>query len=210
MNGKLEAAMQSIEAKFCFSTWRQIVETSAIIVQTFYKRRPGEFERQTVSNCLSYEAINKTTNVDIYIYNALPPTQQAVARNYVRYITRGKRDRTVPVILSSTLVKAYNLILKFRKAAGVSSDNPYMFGLPRKRKGDHKYIESCALMRKISVKSGVENPELLRSTILRKQIATDAVSQNLLEETISTLAECLGHSEKRKKFKRNTIVNLFY
>lgn len=197
LHHKLENAIESIIEKFSCSSWLQIVETSAIIVQTFCRRRPGEFERHEISNFLSREAINETMNKDIY--DALAPEQQAVAKNYVRYIIRGKKMRQVPVILSATLVEAYNLILEFRETAGVSPENPHMFGLPGKKNGAHKYIDSCFLMRKLSTESGVSNPKLLRATILRKQIATEAVSQNLSENSISTLAECLGHSEKIQK-----------
>lgn len=54
-------------------------------------------------------------------------------------------------------------------------------------------------MRKFSVESGVKNPKSIRATKLRKQAATEAVAQELSDNSISMLAEFLGHSEKIQK-----------
>lgn len=97
------------------------------------------------------------------------------------------------------MVEAINLIINFRKNAGVLSSNEYIFGLPSSSKDEPKFLRACNLMRKFSLESGVSNPKSIRATALRKQAATEAVAQELSDNGISMLAEFLGHSEKVQK-----------
>lgn len=51
-------------------------------------------------------------------------------KKYVRFLIRGKKARGVPVLLTHLMSKAMHLILKYRDDAGVSKNNPYLFGIP--------------------------------------------------------------------------------
>lgn len=78
------------------------------------------------------------------------------------------------------------MILKHRETAKVSSKNPYLFGLPSLKKDKHRYLLACDLLRQYAVENGAEKPENIRTTELRKHIATICVHYILSENEIST------------------------
>jgi hypothetical protein len=57
-----------------------------------------------------------------------------------------------------------------RKEAGVLEDNKYLFGVPSRC----CCIDASVVWREFSVKCGATQPHLLRTTLLRKQVATMA------------------------------------
>lgn len=87
-------------------------------------------------------------------------------------------------------------ILKHRKAAKVSSNNPYLFGLSSLVKNKYRYLLACDLLRQYAVECGAENPETLRATELRKHIATMCINYNLSENEITSFANFMGHADK--------------
>jgi len=98
------------------------------------------------------------------------------AKKYVQFTLRGKVGRTVPVLLTGELRDCVEMILKHRKAAKVSSKNPYLFGLPSLKKNEQRYLLACDLLRQYAVECGAKNPETNRATELRKYIATICVN----------------------------------
>lgn len=106
---------------------------------------------------------------------------------------------TVPVLLSNHLFQSVILILKYRKQAGVSKKNPYVFGLPGRNKERYKYLRACALLRKFAEECNGNQSSTLRGTILRKHVATYCIQLDLNEIDISDLATFMGHSDKIHK-----------
>lgn len=179
---------------FNFYDWKHLAEYTLISVQTFNRRRAGEIERITIEDFRSYEVVNEDFDGDIF--KSLSRESQTVAKQYVRFEIRGKLGRAVPVLLHQTLVSCIELILNRRKEAGVSDDNPYVFGIPG---GREKYLRACSLLRKFSNSCGAQQPQTLRGTELRKHIATHCVLLNLQEEEVDDLANFLGHANKIHK-----------
>ncbi|XP_077277362.1 uncharacterized protein LOC143905683 [Temnothorax americanus] len=149
--------------------------------------------RTLIGDYKTYQGINFQTND---MYKALSLRAKEIAKKYVRFTLRGKLGRTVPVLLTAELRDCIEMILKHRKAAKVSSKNPYLFGLPLLKKDNHKYLLACDLLRQYAVDSGAENPDTIRGTQLRKHIATTCIHYNLSENEISTLANFMGHADK--------------
>lgn len=82
--------------------------------------------------------------------------------------------------------------MHFRNEAGVSDENPYVFGLPG---GNNTFLRACKLLRSFSKLCGAKNPENLRGTQLRKHIATRSILLDLEKQEISDLAHFMGHNE---------------
>lgn len=95
----------------------------------------------------------------------------------MRFVIRGKRDRGVPVLLHRELLDCIELILQFRKQAGVSDTNPYVFGISGAT--NHKHLFANSLIRYYSLACGAKRPTLIRGTLLRKHIATQSAIFNL-------------------------------
>lgn len=179
---------------FDFEIWKQLSEYTLTSIQMFNRRRAGEIERITIEDFRSYEAVNE--KVDSEIFNTLTKENKILAKQYVRFQIRGKLARGVPVLLHINLVSCIELILNKRGEANVSSENPYVFGLPG---GSEKYLRACALLRKFSNACGAQHPHTLRGTELRKHIATHCVLLNIQEEEVDDLANFLGHANKIHK-----------
>lgn len=64
--------------------------------------------------------------------------------------------------------KSLKIILKFRKNACVSSENPYVFRIPGYYKKRYKYLRACMLMREFAHECGAKRAKTLRGTNLRK------------------------------------------
>lgn len=180
-----------LRAHFDQRVWKELAEFTLTSVQVFNRRRAGEIERILISDFESCKSIDEDTDAEIY--NSLSLESKNAAEQYKRFEIRGKLGRNVPVLLYKELFESITLILQHRSEAGVSSDNPYVFGLPG---GNVKFLRACVLLRKYSRLCNAKRPETLRGTELRKHIATRSVLLDLQEQEVSDLANFLGHADK--------------
>ena len=81
------------------------------------------------------------------------------------------------------------MLIKMREQAGVLAENPYLFARP----GGMTNIWGCDCLRKYADESKAKNPELLRSTKLRKQVATLCQLLDLGEQELEQVARFMGH-----------------
>lgn len=83
-------------------------------------------------------------------------------------------------------------------------ENPYIFGLLYSRNADEPtYIRCTDVLRRFSEECGASQPKTLRSTKLRKQIATQCQILNLKENELDVFASLMGHSkEEHESFYR--------
>lgn len=190
---KRRTSYNSLKQKFSYEAWLTLTKVTLTSVQVFNRRRAGEIQRTLIEDYKTYEGINYQTNE---MYEALSTHAKDIAKKYVRFTLRGKLGRTVPVLLTGELRDCIDMILKHRKAAKVSTKNPYLFGLPSLIKDKYRYLLACDLLRQYAVECGAENPETLRATELRKHIATMCINYNLSENEISSLANFMGHADK--------------
>ena len=80
----------------------------------------------------------------------------------------GKQRRHVPVILTPLMKEALELVINVRDKFIRNKENKYIFALPN---GDF-YHRAHDVIMKFSIECGAQNPESLRSTTLRKHLAT--------------------------------------
>lgn len=179
---------------FNYSSWKKLLEATLISVQLFNRRRAGEIERLKLVHFEAIENINEETCPDIY--TTLNEEAKIFVNRYSRILLRGKRNRTVPVLLDGEMRDCVKLILKYRKNAKVSSQNPYVFALPGNFRTDCRHASACELMRTFSKSCGAQVPESLRGTLLRKHIATTCISLNLRDHEVEDLANFMGHADK--------------
>lgn len=179
---------------FNYLNWKNLLETTLITIQLFNRRRAGEIERLKLIHFDAIENIDKHTCPDIY--KSLNDQAKIFVNRYSRILLRCKRNRTVPILLDKEMRHCIDLILKYRKKANISSQNPYVFALPGNDKKDFRYASACGLMRTFSIKCGAQVPESLRGTLLRKHIATTCISLNLSEPEVEDLANFMGHADK--------------
>ncbi|XP_029987175.1 uncharacterized protein LOC115417411 isoform X2 [Sphaeramia orbicularis] len=177
--------------------YRTLNETVLAQVIVFNKRREGEASRLTV------EAYKKacTNPINQDIYETLSPLEKELSKLLTRIEVRGKRSRKVPIFLTERMKNSVDLLVTWREKAGVLEENPYLFARP----GVMTSIRGCDCLRKYAVESKAENPELLRSTKLRKQVATLCQLLDLSEQELEQVARFMGHDIRvHRDFYRQT------
>lgn len=120
---------------------------------------------------------------------------------------RGKKGRTVPVLLKPDIVDCIELLLHYRTAAKISPQNDYLFALPTLSENKIKVIDACGLLRKFSVMCEAVDPKRLRGTNMRKHMATMCIGMELNDSLVADVANFMGHNESihREYYRHNTI-----
>ncbi len=120
---------------------------------------------------------------------------------------RGKKNRTVPVLLNQAMQKRLDLIISLRDEAGTSPKNEYLFALPPTELQEIKVINAGTTLKKLVKLSGATNPSSITATNLRKQLATMCVSMKLDDSEVADVADFMGHAElvHRNNYRQNTI-----
>lgn len=189
LNKRRDEAFIKLKHKFTSTDWNTLAETTLLSIQVFNRRRPGEMERVLIDDFKCYEGLDNETRSE---FSSILNTEQDADR-YVRFLIRGKLNRTVPVILDKNQLESIKLILETRENARVHPKNPYVFGTPGP---NNKFLRACSLIRKYSIECGADHPERLRGTKLRKHIATTCIKLNLQDDQVRDLANFMGHNEK--------------
>ncbi|XP_058980347.1 uncharacterized protein LOC131803275 [Musca domestica] len=191
LRSKMLDSIAVLTEKFDLNAWKNLVETTLICIQVFNRRRAGEIERITIDNFINKEEI--TNCLEAGLLDNMSEESIQFAKQFVRISLRGKLGRTVSVLLDPMCIKAVQLILKFRKNAGIKNSNPYIFSAPATSKLSKMYYRACPLLRKYANECGASMPDNLRGTKLRKHIATYTSLLNVQEATVDRLANFLGH-----------------
>lgn len=166
-------------------SWLELSEI--VLTQTilFNRRRAGEVSKMTRSD---YES-KRSADVDGPIADTLTGLEKKLCDVLKRSEIKGKRGRTVPVLFSTQAIHYIDSLLE-KRAELVPDENQFLFARLTPFK---THIRGTDTMRKFASLCGAERPECLRSTKLRKHIATLSQVMNLKENELDILAKFLGH-----------------
>ena len=165
--------------------WRILAETTLVQVIMFNRRRQGEVSRMTLDD---YER-KTTANLSDDTATALSPMELSLAKLFVRVEIIGKRNRTVPVILTAKHQACIDLLNEHRDASGIRLDNRYLFAYSH----SDNHLRGHAALKTASVQCGAQHPATLTSTNFRKHVATLSQVLNLKDNELDMLAQYMGH-----------------
>jgi hypothetical protein len=80
----------------------------------------------------------------------------------------GKRSRLVPILIMPAIKRSMDVLLRLRQQHNLMRDNKFFFASDSL----NGCLDHCKVLRTLSVSAGLRNPELIRSTRLRKYMAT--------------------------------------
>ena len=106
---------------------------------------------------------------------------------------RGKRGRQVPMLLLPDVVKAIDVLVKVRDDVSIDENNFYLFPTPIRGFLIPLRGYQC-LMNDASKVDGLKSPEYIKSTKLRKYVATVVQISSFNETEMEWLSNYLGHS----------------
>jgi hypothetical protein len=177
------------DAEF-LSAFRELAETSLAQLILFNRRRQGEVSKLTIdiytSNAHRSEALHPE------IEDCLSSLEKGLCNLFTSIEMPGNRNRSVPLLLTAEMKSAMDNLVDetLRERADIASGNPYVFALSR---GSMSYIRGHEILRVSSVECDASRPKLLRSTNLRKHVATMSQILNLKEHELDQLAQFMGH-----------------
>jgi len=167
-----------------YSSLVSITLTSVIL---FNKRRSGEASRMLIE---SYHHCKATTSGLNDIQKTLTNVEQQLCSRLKLVEIPGKRNRTVPVLLTTDMVSAIDCLLQKRHKVGVDEANPYVFA----RCSGLNSVDGHTCVRKVVDSVKLQRPDLVTSTYLRKYIATVSQLLDMKGNEFELLCRHMGHS----------------
>lgn len=205
INFERNLCFQKLSDTYSYDNWLKLAELSMAWIVVFNRRRIGEVQNILVDEFLDRQSIDNDSNEQML--KTLSADAKSIAKKFKRMKIRGKRGRTVPVLLKPAIDKGIQLLLDTRQKAGLSTDNQFLFELPSSSNLKIRVVDACEILRNLSISCGAKNPSSLRATNLRKHMATTCVSLELSDALVSEVADFMGHAEKihREYYRQNTI-----
>ena len=135
---------------------------------------------------------NPQTKPHADVLKKLSNLEKVLLTTLTRIEIQGKRNRSVPILLSPSMLAGLQRMVELRKGR-VSEDSQYLFAR----------IEMCETpyrghicLKKLATRAGVSNPNVLKSTKLRKHIATMSQMLEISQSDRQLLANFMGHSDE--------------
>ena len=172
-----------------FTTLNKLVLAYLIV---FNRRREGEVSKvylETYSEKPDYAYLETDT-----IQDTLTPMEQYLCKSYYYLSTEGKRNRRVPILYPALIHNALQCLVQNREICGIQPGNKYLFP-----NSVDNHIRGCDVLRdlvgKCDNKHPLQKPKRIRSTILRKHVATIAQILVMNESDLGDLSNHMGHSD---------------
>lgn len=165
--------------------WTDLAKVCLTQTILFNRRREGEVASMPLHAFLTRDRTDPHQDLDW----ALSEVEKKLCRHFTRIITRGKRGRPVPILLTPKMLCALELLVKQRVACGIPENNTYMFARP----GAMSHFRGSDCMRVMAGACEAKCPKALTSTKLRKHAATLSTVLNMTDTEMDQLANFLGH-----------------
>lgn len=165
--------------------YSQLANVTLAQIIVFNRRRSGEVSRMHLK---SFNERDKTKlHEDVAM--GLSKIEQRLCNYFSRVEIMGKRGRKVAVLLTPSMVNALSLLVSKRAESGVCTENVFLFARPKSM----SHYRGQDSLRIHASQCGAKHPEYLRSTQLRKHVATLSQVLNLKHNELDQVADFLGH-----------------
>lgn len=151
----------------------------------FNRRRAGEVSKMRIRSFIERDQTKLHEDVAM----GLSKTEQKLCKYFTRLEIMGKRGRKVAVLLTPSMVDALSLLTSKRSECSVCDKNIFLFARPKSM--SHYRGQDC--LRVHASQCGAKHPEHLRSTQLRKHVATLSQVLNLKNNEFDQVADFMGH-----------------
>ncbi|XP_053707447.1 uncharacterized protein LOC128750869 [Synchiropus splendidus] len=165
-----------------YSALAQILLAQIIV---FNRRRAGEVSKMLVESFESRD--DHELHEDVAL--GLSKLEQRLCSYFSRVEIKGKRGRKVAVLLTPKMVDGLSLLVSKRVECHVCASNAFLFARPKAM----SHYRGQDALRVCANLCGAKHPEHLRSTQLRKHVATLSQVLNLKHNELDQVADFLGH-----------------
>ncbi|PIK40837.1 hypothetical protein BSL78_22310 [Apostichopus japonicus] len=183
---RLDSELPEVDKMDFWKKLNKVILTHLIV---FNRRRQGEVSKMTVDD---FSQVKKgESHLVEGQMEMMAQWEQELVKVLWRVEVVGKRGRTVPVLMTDFVKSSIDTLMKYRNGAQVSETNKYLFAVAKLDTNSHIRGSDC--LREHSNLCGAKQPALLRSTRLRKHIATMSQLMNLRDNELDVLSNYMGH-----------------
>ena len=189
LDAKILSCQEALEKETTIEAWKSLAECTLVRIVLFNKRRGGEAQRLKVNHYIDRPKWASVHNTDIL--DSLSETEKKLCSKMELIKIPGKR-KPVPVLLSPSMKQCVDTLVEKKEHLNIVSD--YVFANPHSKAAPCNPLRSWDLLMKFSVEAGLEKPELMTSTNLRKYTCTVSQIMQLEENELEWLCTHMGHS----------------
>jgi len=150
----------------------------------FNRKRQGEVSRTTVEDWQKRGKADPSSETFV----ALTEFERSLLRVLERMEIRGKRGRTVPVLLTTEVTEWLSQLVQCR-SLHVPAESRFLFAT----NAEQSHYRGSDVLRKFALQCGASKPALLTSTKLRKHVASMAQVLGLQPAELDSVANFMGH-----------------
>ncbi|KAK9873532.1 hypothetical protein WA026_022945 [Henosepilachna vigintioctopunctata] len=166
---------RKLKDNFSLRSWINLAETLLVYLAVFNRKRPGETQRIEIADFYNREVVDEGD------LKNLDKRDKIQAEKYARIGFRGKLGNSTALLIEKkNILRGIELLLKYRKEAGVHPKNRFLFGRPSKTEINitfetYKCHRGFCKLAKIS-------SENMSFTKLRKHLATEVAKAGTSQE----------------------------
>ena len=184
---EIALCIESLKTKPSYCVWRRLAQLTMTRITIFNKRRGGEMSKLLLQAYTSRPDWKGQTNQEIL--RSLQPLERKLLDHMDLVQIPGKRNRKVPVLITHDVKEAMDILITNRETVGIPDCNPYCFA----SRSNNGFLNGWQAMNLVATEAGIENPELVTSTKLRKYNATVSQLLDLGQGEMEWLARHMGH-----------------
>ena len=192
LSGEIQKYVKELCQDPTLEIWIILSKNILAFLIVFNRRREGEVSRlklKTYTQKPNYDEMETDT-----LKQTLTTIEQYLCENYSYVSTVGKRNRRVPILYPHYIEVALDSLVENREICGIKTENQFLFA--NTALGN---MRGCDVLRVVVEKCGLtcvlQKPHLIKSTQLRKHVATIAQILVLNEEELGHISNHMGHSE---------------
>ncbi|XP_031334400.1 uncharacterized protein LOC116164372 [Photinus pyralis] len=171
-------------------SFKKLTEASLVLTILLNRKRVGDVQYIKLNTYLE----NQSSDEQEECMKALSESEKMLCKHFKRIVTIGKGSKCVPILFPKNGQTYIDTLLDARRGNDlIPKENPYLFAAIGTK---DKWVNASQILRKYSENCGAANPGTLRSSRLRKQIATVLQILHLNESEKEQVASFMGHTKK--------------
>ncbi|XP_078312171.1 uncharacterized protein LOC111134313 isoform X1 [Crassostrea virginica] len=175
-----------------YEQYVQLAHLLIVRIAVFNKRRISEVDQLSITD-FENRILGQDIGNNSEIINSLEFSERALLKRMELVEVRGKSTRKlrkVFILLTPDMTAGINHLLSTRIYAGVAPNNRYVFS-----RSTDLPLDGCLAMRQITTDCpGLSSPDLIRTRLIRKYLATSTQIMDMSGEELKLIADHMGHS----------------
>ncbi|KAK9871724.1 hypothetical protein WA026_014176 [Henosepilachna vigintioctopunctata] len=177
---------RKLKENFSLRSWINLAETLLVYLAVFNRKRPGETQRIEIADFYNREVVDEGD------LKNLDKRDKIQAEKYARIGFRGKLGNSTALLIEKkNILPGIELLLKYRKEAGVHPKNRFLFGRPSKTEINITF-ETYKCHRRFCKLAKISS-EILSFTKLRKHLATEVAKAGTSQEEEMRVSTYMSH-----------------